>query len=196
MKQLNRVAVYCGAATGRSPAYRKGASALGRELANQGIELVYGGGNVGLMGVVANAVLEGGGHVIGVIPQDLMKKELGHTGIQDLRVVDTMHERKAMMSELSDAFITMPGGFGTLEELFEMITWLKLGVHSKPCALYNVDSYYRQLIDFLDHVSDEGFLTVEDRALLMVEEDPAALLEQLRAFKPRPSTQWLSLEKT
>ncbi|MBX9666838.1 MAG: TIGR00730 family Rossman fold protein [Candidatus Obscuribacterales bacterium] len=196
MKQLNRVAVYCGAATGRSPAYRAGAVALGHELANQGIQLVYGGGNVGLMGVVANAVLEKGGHVIGVIPQDLMNKELGHTGIQDLRVVDTMHQRKAMMSELSDAFITMPGGYGTLEELFEMITWLKLGVHSKPCSLYNVDSYYQQLVDFLHHVSTEGFMTVEDRALLIIENEPVALLDKLRAFNPTTSTQWLSLEKT
>lgn len=188
--------MYCGAAVGLSPAYRRGAEVLGTELANQGIELVYGGGNVGLMGVVANAVLAGGGHVIGVIPQDLMNKELGHTGIQDLRVVDTMHQRKAMMSELSDAFITMPGGFGTLEELFEMITWLKLGVHSKPCALYNVDSYFNSLIEFLNHVSKEGFLTVEDKALLIVEDKPVTLIERLRAFEPRPSTQWLSLEKT
>jgi len=192
---IKRICVFCGALSGRQE-YKDAARALGHTLVAEGIELVYGGGNVGLMGVVADAVLEKDGKVTGVIPEQLLAKELGHKKISDLRVVETMHQRKAMMAELSDAFIAMPGGFGTLEELFEVITWLQLGAHKKPCGLLNVEGFYDHLLSFLDHVSGEGFLTPEDRQIMLVDSEPHTLLESLKEFVPREATKWMALEQT
>ena len=147
-RTFKRLCVFCGSSHGANPAYAEAAKNVGSELARRGIGLVYGGGNVGLMGVVADAVLAGGGEVVGVIPEALMAKELGHRSIQDLRVVKTMHERKAMMAELADGFIALPGGIGTFEEFFEIVTWAQLGFHSKPCALLNVNGFYDPLLHF------------------------------------------------
>ncbi|MBX9692362.1 MAG: TIGR00730 family Rossman fold protein [Cyanobacteria bacterium] len=193
---IKRICVFCGALPGKNPLYREAAVALGEKLVECGIELVYGGGKVGLMGVVADAVLHAGGHVIGVIPEALLAKELGHKGISDLRVVKSMHERKALMSDLSDAFIALPGGFGTLDELFEVVTWLQLGAHDKPSGLLNIGGYYDHMLKFLDHVSAEGFLTVEDRQILLVDNDPGSLIEGLRSFVPRVATKWVAISQT
>jgi uncharacterized protein (TIGR00730 family) len=152
---------------------------------------------VGLMGVLADTAMAAGGEVIGVMPQALVDREIGHTAITDLRVVGSMHERKALMTELSDAFVALPGGAGTLEELFEVYTWAQLGLHSKPCALLDVDGYYSGLASFLDHAVEERFLREEHRAALMVEEDPARLLERLRDFEPDAVTpKWIDREQT
>lgn len=191
-----RICVFCGAFPGLKVAYRQAAEELGRLLAKSSIGLVYGGGRVGLMGTLADAVLEAGGEAIGVIPQSLFQRELGHQSIKDLRIVGSMHERKALMEELSDGFIALPGGFGTLEELFEMITWLQLGVHGKPCGLLNIEGYYDTLLQFLDNVSSEGFLTNTDRQLLLADSNPKTLLDLVLSFKPPPTTKWLALEQT
>ena len=193
---IKRVCVFCGALAGKSPEYREAARKLGQFLAESEIELVYGGGKVGLMGVVADAVLKSGGSAIGVIPKALLEKELGHGGITELKVVDTMHQRKALMSELSDAFIAMPGGFGTLEELFEVITWLQLGAQKKPCGVLNVNGFYDKLMDFLDNVSSEGFLTPEDRKILLVNDCPEKLLTDLKNYVPKEATKWVAMEQT
>ncbi len=160
-------------------------------LAAEGIALVYGGGRVGLMGVLADAVLNAGGAVTGVIPQALADREVAHAGLDDLRVVTSMHERKALMAELSDAFVALPGGLGTLEEIAEMLTWAQLGLHGKPCALLDVDDYYAPLVRFLDHATNESFVRAEHRALLVVERDPVALLKRLRAWIPPELPRWL-----
>ncbi len=157
----------------------------------EGIGLVYGGGATGLMGEVADSVLAGGGEVIGVIPRHMMTREIGHTGVTDLRVVDSMHERKALMYDLSDGFVALPGGLGTLEELFEITTWSQLGLHVKPSGILDVAGFYELLVGFLDHVTAEGFVEAEHRKLLMVEEQPEALLAALRAFEPPPLPRWL-----
>jgi uncharacterized protein (TIGR00730 family) len=192
-----RICVFCGASPGQRPVYREATRAFGELLVREGIELVYGGGAVGLMGVLADAVLESGGHVIGVIPQSLATREIAHQDISDLRVVGSMHERKALMAELSDAFVALPGGIGTLEELFEVLTWAQLGLHRKPCALLNVEGYYDQLAQVLAHAVDERFLRGDTRELLMVEDDPAALLERLRAFEPQAVVpKWIDREET
>ena len=191
-----RLCVFCGALPGLQPAYRQAAEELGRLLAKQSICLVYGGGRVGLMGTIADAVLAAGGETIGIIPQSLFERELGHQSVGDLRVVGSMHERKALMEELSDGFIALPGGFGTLEELFEMITWLQLGVHRKPCGLLNISGYYDTLLKFLDSVSAEGFITKEDRQLLLSESDPDKLLNRILSFEVPVITKWLALEQT
>ena len=153
---MQRICVFCGSQVGRRPLYAAAATALGTLLAQRGIGLVYGGGKIGLMGVVADAALAAGGEVIGVIPERLMNRELGHGGVTDLRVVDSMHERKAMMSELSDGFIALPGGYGTFEEFFEVVTWMQLGIQSKPCGLLNVGGYYDMLLALLDHASQRN----------------------------------------
>lgn len=190
------VCVFCGALNGNRRIYKEAAELLGRTIAERGIKLVYGGGRIGLMGTVANAALSAGGRVIGVIPQALFDRELGHQDVSDLRIVASMHERKAMMEELSDGFIALPGGFGTFEEIFEMITWLQLGVHGKPCALFNVDGYFDSLLAFIDHACKEGFITREDRDLLLVDDDPNRLLDRLIAYKAPPATKWLAIEQT
>jgi uncharacterized protein (TIGR00730 family) len=157
---------------------------LARLLAREGIGLVYGGAHVGLMGLLADTVLAEGGEAVGVIPRGLVDREIGHTGLTDLHVVGSMHERKALMAELSDAFVALPGGLGTLEELFEIYTWAQLGLHQKPCALLNVEGYYTGLAAFLDHAVDERFLRAEHRATLIVEEDVEALMDSLRRYDP------------
>jgi uncharacterized protein (TIGR00730 family) len=173
--------VYCGANAGVTPAYAEAARALGRALADQNLALVYGGGKVGLMGVIADAVLAAGGEVTGVIPTALVEREVGHMGLTRQFIVKDMHERKAMMASLSDGFIAMPGGMGTLEELFEMLTWSQLGIHAKPIGLLNVDGFYDGLIDFIAHASGQGFIRPQHAALMMSATDPQALLQLLKA---------------
>ena len=177
MGNLNRkICVFTGSRHGVRPEYTEFAKGLGRELVARGYGLVYGGGNVGLMTVIADTVLELNGHVTGVIPNSLVDKEVAHQGLSDLRVVDSMHERKALMAELSDGFIAMPGGIGTMEEFFEVLSWAQLGIHEKPCGLLNAGGYYDRLIQFLDHGVAQGFIKPEHRALMVVESDPGALL--------------------
>ncbi|GIX25034.1 MAG: putative cytokinin riboside 5'-monophosphate phosphoribohydrolase [Caldimonas sp.] len=172
--------VYCGSRTGANPAYADTARALGRHLARTGTRLIYGGGRVGLMGLVADAALAEGGTVIGVIPQSLMDREVGHQGLTELRVVQTMHERKRLMAEQSDAFLALPGGIGTFEELFEVWTWRQLGYHDKPIGLLNVEGYYDPLIAFLGHTVEQGFLSPAQHGALEVGTDPAELVQRLR----------------
>ena len=165
---------------------------MARALVAGGHSLVYGGGNVGLMGVVADAVLAAGGEVVGVIPHTLMEREIGHTSVTRLHVVDSMHERKALMADLSDAFVALPGGVGTFEELFEAITWTQLGLHRKPCGLLNVDGFYDGLLRFLDHAWAEGFIKPETRAIVSSDTDPEALLQRLLATPMPAVPQWIS----
>jgi uncharacterized protein (TIGR00730 family) len=194
---MERLCVFCGSSPGARPAYAEAAAAFGRLLAAEDIGLVYGGGQVGLMGVLADAVLADGGDVVGVIPQALVDREIGHPGVPDMRVVGSMHERKALMAELADGFVALPGGLGTLEELFEVYTWAQLGLHQKPCALLNVEGYYDGIADFLSHAVAERFLREETRDLLMVESDPATLIERLRDFKPEAVVpKWIDREET
>ncbi len=186
-----RLCVFCGSNPGSEPSYLAMARALGRMLAQENIALVYGGGAVGLMGAVADAALEGGGEVIGVIPQALMDKEIGHRGLADLRVVGSMHERKALMAELASGFIALPGGLGTFEELFEVWTWAQLGYHRKPCALLNAAGFYDRLISFLDDVVERGFVKPIHRSMLIVEDEPAALIRAIRGYEPPVADKWI-----
>jgi uncharacterized protein (TIGR00730 family) len=190
-RDLRRVCVFAGSSSGRLDAYADCAAALGRELAAQGITLVYGGGRVGLMGVLADAVLAQGGEVIGVIPEALLAREVAHPGLSQLRVVASMHERKATMAELSDAFVALPGGLGTQEELFEVLTWCQLGLHSKPCAILNVTGYYDHLLAFLEHTVNERFVRAEHRNMLLVAESPTGIIDRLRAYDPPRVDKWL-----
>lgn len=193
---MKRICVFCGSSSGTRPVYRSAAQALGRSLAEQGLELVYGGGNVGLMGTVADACLAAGGQVIGVIPQALMGKEvagrhLEHRQITRLEVVDSMHTRKARMAELADGFIALPGGFGTFEEFCEIITWGQLGFHTKPCGLLNVEGYYDALLGLFDHAVAEGFLRQENRQLVLTAQEPDALLAAMGRYQAEPVTKWI-----
>ena len=188
---MDRVCVYCGSSPGARPAYAAAAAALGRLLAARGIGLVYGGGNVGLMGIVADAARDAGGEVIGVIPRALQAREVAHTGLDDLRMVETMHERKALMADLADAFVALPGGVGTLEELVEVMTWTQLGIHAKPCGVLDVDGYYEHLVAFLDHAVGERFLRPEHRALLVHARQPEALLDAFAGWRPPTLDKWL-----
>ena len=185
------VCVFCGSSPGARPAYRDAAAALGRALAAQGRTLVYGGGNVGLMGTIADAALAGGGRVVGVIPRHLVAREVAHAGLTDLRVVDSMHERKQQMADLADTFVLLPGGLGSLEEFFEVWTWGQLGLHRKPYGVLNVEGYFDPLLTFLDHAVAERFVRVEHRGLLVVDDDPIRLLERLDALEPAPSPKWI-----
>ena len=180
---LKSLCIYCGASTGALPVYANAARRLAAELVERHIALVYGGGNIGLMGIIADEVLRLGGDVTGVIPIALVEREVGHQGLTKLHVVDTMHQRKAMMADLADGFIAMPGGIGTLEELFEVLTWSQLGLHEKPIGLLNVHGFYDGLIAFLDQVSDQGFLRNQHRDLLLHDSDPANLLQQFSIWK-------------
>ena len=193
---MRRICVFCGSQVGGRPRYAAAATALGTLLAQRGIGLVYGGGKVGLMGVLADAALAGGGEVIGVIPERLMNRELGHGGVTDLRVVDSMHERKAMMSDLSDAFVALPGGYGTFEEFFEVVTWMQLGIHAKPCGLLNVDGYYDMLLALLDHAAGESFIRQQHRGLVLVDTEPAMLLQQLLDYRAPLIEKWLERDQT
>lgn len=187
-RTFQSLCVYCGSSVGASPSYAEAARELARTLAAANINLVYGGGNIGLMGIIANEMLQLGRQVTGVIPQALMRKEVGHLELSKLHVVKDMHERKAMMAELSDGFIAMPGGMGTLEELFEVLTWSQLGFHDKPVGLLNVDGFYRALLDFMQHLVTQRFVKPEHAELLIPAETPAALLERMRAFQPKTAS--------
>ncbi|MCK0197769.1 TIGR00730 family Rossman fold protein [Ancylobacter sp. 6x-1] len=188
---MRRICVFLGSNPGRRPDYVEAARALGTAIAQEGLGLVYGGSSVGLMGALADAALAAGGEVIGIIPQRLVDKEVAHNGIADLRVVASMHERKAAMAELADAFVALPGGAGTLEELFEVWTWAQLGSHSKPCAVLNVAGYYDGLLTFLDHAETEGFMRPQHRNMLLVADTPAALFRQLRDYDAPNVTKWI-----
>jgi hypothetical protein len=187
---VRRVCVFCGASSGRLPAYAEAARALGSALARRGLGLVYGGGRVGLMGAVADAALAAGGEAVGVIPQELVDRELAHGDLTDLRVVGSLHERKALMAELADGFVALPGGFGTLDELLEQLTWSQLGLHAKPVGLLDVEGYWRPLIELARHATEEGFVRESDLASIAVAADVDGLLDRLvrmtREERPRP----------
>lgn len=193
---MQRVCVFCGSTMGSRPAYAAAAAALGRHLAARGIAVVTGGGSVGLMGVLADAALTAGGEVIGVIPHDLVQREIAHRGLTALHVVDTMHERKAMMAGLADGFIALPGGIGTLEELFETWTWAQLGVHRHPVALLDVEGYWQPLLGTVRHLATEGFLRPATEQLLLVDDDPAGLLDRMGAHDPPAVRKWVRLGET
>ncbi|MBV4489659.1 TIGR00730 family Rossman fold protein [Pseudomonas oryzicola] len=188
---VRSVCVFCGASIGANPAYREAAVALGQAIARRGLTLVYGGGAVGLMGTVADAAMAAGGEVIGVIPESLMNAEIGHKGLSRLEVVDGMHARKARMAELSDAFIALPGGLGTLEELFEVWTWGQLGYHAKPLGLLDVNSFYEKLGGFLDHIVAEGFVRPQHRAMLLLAQQPDELLDGMESFVAPVAPKWV-----
>jgi uncharacterized protein (TIGR00730 family) len=193
---LSSVCVFCGSNGGADPAYLAAAEAVGAGLAQRGIRIVYGGGRVGLMGALADSARAAGGEVVGVMPQALVDREIGHTGIDDLRVVDTMHERKALMVELADAFVALPGGIGTLEELFEVYTWAQLGIHAKPLALLDVAGYYEPLAAFLDHAVAQRFLRPETRAMLAVADSIEDVLETFERWRPPAMHKWIDLDET
>lgn len=183
---MKSICVFCGSRLGSKPIYRETAKSVGQLIAQQQLRLVYGGGNIGLMGVVADAVLEHGGEVVGVIPGHLQEKEVGHAGLTELHVVSTMHERKALMANLSDAFVALPGGFGTFEEFCEILTWAQLDLHRKPCGLLNVDGFYDPLLTLFDRAVDDGFLRPEYRSMVLTATDADELLMRMRAYKIDP----------
>lgn len=193
--KIERICVFCGSSSGTRAAYREAAVKTGELLVERGIELVYGGGNVGLMGRLADTMLARGGRVIGVIPQSLMAREVGHKGLTELHIVGSMHERKALMSDLSDGFIALPGGYGTLEEFCEVVTWSQLGIQSKPCGLLNVESYYDPLLELFDRAVREGFLRRENRQLVLDDKDPDVLLRKIRDFEPVAAPKWVGREE-
>jgi uncharacterized protein (TIGR00730 family) len=194
---VRRVCVFCGSSPGARPAYADAAEELARLLVGEGIGVVYGGGAVGLMGKLADAVLAEGGEAIGVIPEALVAREIGHGGLSELRVVGSMHERKAFMADLADAFVALPGGLGTVEELFEVYTWAQLGLHRKPCGLLDVEGYYEGIVGFLAHAVEERFLPEEHRAMLIVEREPRAMLERLKRFEPEAvAPKWIDRGET
>jgi uncharacterized protein (TIGR00730 family) len=194
---FRRICVYTGSNRGARGAYTEHAWCLGQLLARRGIGLVYGGGRVGLMGVVADAALQAGGEVIGVIPEALVAKEIAHPSLSDLRVVRSMHERKAVMSDLSDAFVALPGGFGTFEELFEIVTWSQLGILTKPVGLLNTEGFYDPLIALVEHAAREGFIHERHAALVTAATDPTDLIDELERWKPPPTvSKWLSKSQT
>jgi len=192
---MKSICVYCGSNVGDRDSYLEAAQYLGIELVKRGISLVYGGGNVGLMGAVADSVLAAGGKVIGVIPQALVDKEVAHMGLSDLRVVGSMHERKLLMADLADAFVALPGGLGTLEEFCEVATWTQLGFHKKPCGLLNVEGFYDGLLAFLDHATQEKFIRPEHRTIVLSEADPAKLIEKLVQFEIPIVHKWIDRDQ-
>src|SRR6185312_10597339 len=192
MDKWNRICVFCGSNSGSRASYTKTADELGRLLARSNLALVYGGGRVGLMGSIANAALKEGGEVIGVIPESLVRKEVAHTGLSDLRVVQTMHERKALMAELSDAFIALPGGFGTLDELCEILTWAQLGLHGKPCGVLNVEGYFDPLLALFERAVEERFLHPRHREMLITANDPGKLLKEMSGYEATEVEKWLT----
>ncbi|WNJ20969.1 TIGR00730 family Rossman fold protein [Pontibacter sp. G13] len=188
---MQHICVFCGANSGGDPVYREVAQALGQVLADRSIELIYGAGNVGLMGIIADQVLASGGQVKGVIPNFLMQKEVGHTGIQELILTDTMHERKQIMADLSDGFIAMPGGMGTMDELCEILTWGQLGLHNKPIGILNVDGYFTPLLEFFDSMVEKKFLHPKNRAMVLSHTDPEELLNLMDQYQPPDVEKWL-----
>lgn len=193
---IRRICVFCGSSAGEDPKYLDAAAAIGSLLAREEIGLVYGGSRVGLMGRLANTVLEAGGEVTGFIPRALVNREVAHTGLTDLHVVESMHERKAFMAEASDAFVALPGGLGTLEEFCEVLTWGQLGLHRKPCALLDIKDFFQPLIRFLNHAVKEGFLAPTHRSMVIVESDPEAVLRRLREYRAPAVPRWIEAEET
>lgn len=181
---MKRVCVYCGSSPGLDRTYVDAARSLGRELVEMGVGMIYGGGSVGVMGEIAAAVFEAGGEVIGVIPKDMVSKEIAKLDITDLLVVPSMHDRKALMIEMADGFIALPGGFGTLEEFFEAVTWAQLGIHNKPCGLLNIDGYYDKLMQFLDHSVEAQFIHRTHRSMVFIEQDLGTLLRKFKKYTP------------
>lgn len=196
MTSINSICIYCGSSPGRIEAYGEAAQALAAALVSRNIRLVYGGAGIGIMGMVADRVLKLGGQAIGVIPKALAHKEVAHPNLTELHVTESMHERKMLMAELADGFIALPGGIGTLEELFEIWTWAQLGFHQKPCGVLNVAGYYDALISFLDHVAAEQFVKPHHRAMLMVEADPNLLLERYVNYQPPAVKHWVNKHET
>ena len=192
-RALRSICVFCGSSEGASPAYRAAAECLGRLLAARGLRLVYGGGQVGLMGALASAADAAGGEVVGIIPRALLVREAGIGATDDLRIVGSMHERKALMAELSDGFIALPGGYGTLEELCEMITWAQLGIHGKPCGLLDVEGYFSPLIAQFDLAVEAGFVRAEHRRLILAERDPERLLALMESYVAPPTMRWIDV---
>ncbi len=188
--EIKRIAVYCGSAKGNDPVYVEQAKAIIHEMHKNGMGLVYGGGNVGIMGIIADEMLQLGGEVIGIIPQKLLEKEVAHHDITKLIVVQDMHQRKAKMFELSDAIIALPGGIGTMEELFEAFTWSQLGYHDKPCGVLNVKGYYNHLQEFLQHMVENQFLKQEFKDMLLFDEDPASIIKRLQSFEFPKTLKW------
>ena len=188
---MKSICVYCGSNAGSKPIYAHRAAALGDRIAKEGLRLVYGGGNVGLMGIVADAALEAGGEVTGVIPQQLVDWEVAHRGLTSLEVVGSMHERKSRMFDLSDAFVALPGGFGTMEEIFEMLTWRQLGIGNKPCAFLDIDGFYDPLIGMIDRMVAERFLHADQRADLWHGDDIDAMLGWMRGYEPARASKWI-----
>ncbi|MGI5861416.1 MAG: TIGR00730 family Rossman fold protein [Myxococcales bacterium] len=183
---MRHICVFCGSRSGVNPALRAAAGRFGELLARKGLTLVFGGGSIGLMGAVADAVIAHGGEAVGVIPRGLKEREVGHNNLTRLHVVGSMHERKAKMASLADGFVALPGGMGTLDELCEIVTWAQLGIHGKPCGLLNVAGYWNGFLSFLDHAVAEGFLPPEHRGIIQVDDDPERLLEAMRTFEPPP----------
>jgi hypothetical protein len=192
---MKRICVFCGSSLGLKPEYKKAAQELGYLMAKEGIGLVYGGASVGLMGQIADQILKEGGEAIGVIPHFMVEKELAHPNLTQLKIVHSMHERKALMAELSDGFIALPGGFGTFEEFFEVLTWGQLNIHTKPCGLLNVSGYYNKLVGFIDSSVTEGFVKVECRDLILVSDEPKELLAKFKDYKA-PNINVLDINKT
>lgn len=193
---MNRICVYCGSSTGHDPTHARTARRLADRMAARDLGLVYGGASVGLMGIVADQVIECGGEAIGVIPSSLMDREIGHDGLTQLHVVDSMHERKALMAELADGFIALPGGLGTLEETFEILTWAQLGLHHKPVGLLDSGGYFQHLSAFLDHAVAEGFVRPEHRGMILVDDDPDRLLDRMAHHRPPPVPKWIDAAET
>ncbi len=192
---MKRICVFCGSSKGVRAEYALAAQALGQALVKRNISLVYGGSNIGLMGIIADAMLAAGGEVLGVIPQALVTKEVAHQHLTEQRIVSTMHERKALMAELSDAFIAMPGGMGTFDEFCEILTWAQLGIHQKPCGILNVENYFSPLLTMFDHAVAEGFLRDTHRALVLEASEPERLLEALEKYQPQFAEKWLDLDE-
>lgn len=188
---MKSICVYCGSNFGERGSYLEAAQDLGVKMAEREITLIYGGGNVGLMGAIADSVLAAGGKAIGVMPQSLVDKEVAHTGLSDLRVVGSMHERKSLMADLADAFIALPGGLGTLEEFCEVATWTQLGLHKKACGLLNIGGFYNGLLSFLNHATDEKFIRLEHRSIVLAEEDPVELIKKLSQFEVPTVHKWI-----
>jgi uncharacterized protein (TIGR00730 family) len=192
---MKSVAVFCGSSLGADPAFVQAAETLGALLAERRIRLIYGGGNIGLMGKLASAALAAGGHVTGVIPRFMMSREIGNIDLPDLRLVDSMHDRKALLNELAHGFIALPGGFGTLEEFCEVLTWGQLGLHAKPLGLLNTGGFYDHFLAFLDHAAARALIKPKHRALLLTAGQPAPLLDQMQSWKPLPAKKWITPER-
>ena len=188
---MKRICVYCGSSPGRLPQYLDAARELGLALVERDIGLVYGGASVGIMGEIADTVMSGGGDVVGVIPQALAEKEVSHPGLTELKLVDSMHERKSVMAEMADGFIALPGGLGTIEELFEVLTWSQLGFHQKPCGLLNIEGYYDHLLHFMEHAVEQQFVKQQHRDMLLASGNAQSLLEEMAVYTPPAIDKWI-----